>query len=529
MTALIKKYYPIFLLILFCSWQLRSLLVPAWPRSHDGIYHVIRIKEYYSELKNGQFPVRWTDNLDNHFGLPLFNYVYPGPYILGLIPMWLGLNELTTYKILMFFGFLMGTVGFYLIFSNKNNFFALITALLFALTPYWYLDIFVRGALGEVLAIGFMPWVLYGFAHNKKFISILALIGIIICHNFIGILFLLFLIVKLIWGNKIKLEAIQNILIALGISAFFLIPLIAEKGLITSGLNNNFTFDYREHFVYPTQLIYGKWDYWYSNPGSIDGMSFQIGLANVLTILLMTISLLFIKNKKKIIFLLLSTYFTLFLTTNYSLFVWKLITPLQVIQFPWRLLFMPLILCPLLFWELINHIPKNKNWLKYCLSFFLLTLAFVNVRNYLRPMEYVSFSKYQLMIIDEKNKTTTSARSEVSPKWSTISKENGGKVINSITKIEIPTVAKSKSIKFTITDKTDITILKNYFPGWKLINTLNNQEMQIQPDTNGNVKAQVVEGRYEYRYGQTNIEKIANFITFTTLGLLIVFSVIFKT
>jgi len=118
MSLIKKTFVPVFF-ALFTLYQLNSFLKPFWPTSHDGLYHIIRIREYYYELIHGQFPVRWTDRLDNAYGLPLFNYIYPGPYMLSSVFLAVGLNEVDAYKTVFLLSYFLGIYGYYFLFRKK--------------------------------------------------------------------------------------------------------------------------------------------------------------------------------------------------------------------------------------------------------------------------------------------------------------------------------------------------------------------------------------------------------------------------
>jgi len=517
--------FPIIILFFFCLVQFSSFFNSSWPVTHDGINHAIRIREYFREIKNGQFPVRWADTLDYQYGIPLFTYVYQGPYILSSIPMALSFDEVTSYKIVLFFGYILGIFGIYAIYAKKNKFFACAAAILFGLTPYLFLDMFVRGALGEIIAIGCMPWVIYAMENNKHSLAILSLWFIIISHNFLGVIFLCFLLMYLIWKSHITKALFRDIALSIGLSAFFIIPMMLENNYIASGLNNGFSYEYQNHFLYPFQLLYGKWGYGYSIPGPGDGMSFQIGITNLLIITGAFCSLFFIKNKKNILFLLVIIVCSLFLTLTYSKFIWDTVPILQIIQFPWRLLFIPTLLCPLLFAEWILNIPKVTTTQKYIFTIVFITLAAINTRNYRRATEYVSMETYQGKIIADEQKTTTVARNEVSPIWSPVPKSQGNRVIDTKKGSTIPITIKPESVTFTIdSENQQITILKNYFPGWKLTNITDSKNIPIQPDPDGNITVSLPKGTYTYMYGQTAIERYANIISigsfFIFLGIL---------
>jgi len=220
--------------------------------------------------------------------------------------------------------------------------------------------------------------------------------------------------------------------------------------------------------------------------------------------------------------------FTIFLTLGYSEIVWQLIPPLQALQFPWRLLFIPLLICPLILFEIFLNLPKLNLYIKYVSVIFLIVLALFNVRNYRRPMEQINFQKYQEIYLDESQKTTTSSRAEISPIWSPLPKKNASRVIIQKTGQEIPVGLKPNSLSFTINESpatTEIIIYKNYFPGWRLVNIKNNQDFPTNPDQDGNVTAIIPNGHYLYKYGQTKIENISNLISISSFGLLLLISI----
>jgi len=492
------------LLFLFSIWQLSSLLQPYWPSSHDGIFHYIRLREYFIELRAGQFPVRWVQNLDNGYGLPVFNYVYPLPYLLGVIPQILNFSITNSYKIIMFLGYYFGILGFYFLLKSKSKFIGIIGALIFALTPYMFLNIFVRGAIGEILAIGFMPWVLYSFSKRKFVLSTLSLTSVLISHNFLGLLFLTFLIVYLIWNKQFIKNSLYIVLLSLGISSFFLIPMLFENKLVQSGANSDFTFDYREQFLYPFQLIYSKWDYWYSNPGPNDGMSFQLGITNIIIAISSLVTLTFIKYKFKILFLIMSLLFSVFLTLIYSQPIWDYIIPLQVAQFPWRFLFMVCIISPLLYFEIVNNYYNRYPKLIKIISICIITIALINTRNYRRPMKFQNNSEFQTLLNTYNYKTTTAARGEVAPVWSPIEKFGA-----------------TKNLNFEIKNEQNLTLNINYFPGFTLMNENTNQKVSFSPNKDGDIFAKVSPSKYKLKYTGTNLENYSNLISLISIILLL--------
>ena len=55
---------------------------PGYFESHDGEWMVIRFTAFHQTLAVGQFPVRFVDRLNNNYGYPVVNFLYPLPFYL---------------------------------------------------------------------------------------------------------------------------------------------------------------------------------------------------------------------------------------------------------------------------------------------------------------------------------------------------------------------------------------------------------------------------------------------------------------
>src|SRR5690242_927131 len=189
-----KQHIWFILSILVISlWLGSGLLHAGWFVSHDGIFHVRRAAEMVEQLKAGVFPVRYAPSFDNNYGVPLFNYIYPGPYyLLSFAHLLSGIGIPTLIKALMLGSLISGAFGWYVYFRTKPTV-AWIASLVSVFTPYLLTNIYVRGALGETLALGLLPWVLVAQQQLLKtgklqWYSPIALFLALIAHNFIGYL-----------------------------------------------------------------------------------------------------------------------------------------------------------------------------------------------------------------------------------------------------------------------------------------------------------------------------------------------------
>ncbi len=534
MKNLLQKYFPILLILIAGLFLTSSLLKSGWYLSHDGIFHIYRTEEALSMLKLGHFPLRWAGNFDQGFGIPLFSFVYPLPYYLSSILSVL-IGTMWSLKSITIMSYLLGGLGMYALLSSRGRSFGLFGALIFLLTPYQFLNIFVRGTLGETLAIGLMPWVLYSYHNLKQSKNVLRwyhpfpLALVLLSHNFLGILFAAFLFGYMLTDRSSLKRSLGSLLMSFGLSAFFILPMIIQKNLLYSFEYKDLTFRFDQHFVTLKQLLYSKWDYWYSVPGDNDGMSFQLGIAQLGVAAFSILVILWRSRSLSNLYLVLAYVGTVFLMHSKSFFIWESLPLLQSVQFPWRFLFMPLILTPLLSVALFRQF-KSRN-LRYVLMLIFIIVAFINIRNYRNPQQFMDNTTYTDLYRLYYNKTSTTFRTEILPKWSVPDERyktdevlinSGNMTIDSLKYDPL-------SIIVTINNKPDenegrVTILRNYYPGWS-VNMDKSKNIPIEPTPDGMImlKPELGVHEYEITMKSTVVEMLGNTLsglTLITLGYL---------
>lgn len=521
-----KKYLVwILSLSVIGLFLIMAIFHTGWYASHDGIFHIYRTEEALEMLKLGEFPLRWAGNFDQGFGIPLFTFIYPLPYyISGIVSYFVG--SIWSLKLVIITSYLLGGVGIYQLFSKKDRFIGLGLALIYLMTPYQFLNIFVRGAVGEIMALGLMPWVLVSFSTfwNEKKQSLrwyhpFPLALLLLAHNFLGILFGVFLLGYILTQKNNRLSALSSFILSFGLAAFFILPMVGEKNLLYSFEHQDLTFRYSDHFVSLKQLIYSKWDYWYSVAGDNDGMSFQLGFAQILGSTLGLGYILWNRRKASSLYLVLAYLGSIFLMIARSDFMWRYIPILQTIQFPWRFLFMPAILTPLLLYPWLTSIKRPK--LKYLALIALLLVGFFNVRNYRRPMKFFDLTEYTDLYRLYYHKTSTTFRTEILPKWSVPAERYksedllvnaGNMTIDNLTTNQL-------MLATTINNKPDnsvgrVTILRNYYPGWTAVMD-KKTKIKLTPTSEGMISMNPEIGVHTYviKIGNTILEKIANLIS----------------
>ncbi|MFH1244012.1 MAG: methyltransferase domain-containing protein [bacterium] len=502
----------------------------AWIETHDGIFHVIRLEAFVDALKSGQFPVRWAGNLDNGFGLPLFNYVYPGPYYLGAPLLLIGLSAKWAIKLISLGFYFFGGLGVYALFAKVSRSRALFAALIFLTTPYLMLNLFVRGALGEFMAICLLPWVilsLYDLNKSNKLLWYhpLAYFGLFLSHNFLSFLFLpLYLLLILRQSRHTQIKAVTSLVISTLLAGFFLFPFIFESSLIYSGAAANFTYNFADHFLYPLQLIWSRWGSGHSVAGAGDGLSFQLGIANLLLLGIAIWLWLKHKGSHHLRFWLVTVLTSLFMLLPLALPLWRLFFPIQIIQFPWRLLALFTIASPMIAF----YVAPRKS-----LMIFLGIIALGFGFYFSTPPYFQNNEQFATQMYVHRFKTTTSSRLELLPRWAPRTEKWKGdeeiRIASGNAELKLMSTNSSGLTVSSTTSDFDTTYLirRNYFPSWTAQNEKGETlPLSISPD--GEIIFRPAQGNHIYHIfvSSTQVETLGNLLSL--LGSILILGLIIR-
>jgi uncharacterized membrane protein len=314
------------------------------PHTHDGPVHLARMAAYYKALGDGQILPRWAGELNYGYGMPLFNFYYHLPYLLSSFCIRLGLNLVNSFKINLLVSFILSGIGMFLfsqkLFKDKSK--AILATVLYQFAPFHLVDIVVRGDIGEAMVFSFLPFVLlsilYGFEekNTKKTIIITGFTTalLLLSHTAIALLFFAIccLFILFFGPTKVKkLQAFYGLGIGLLLTAFYWIPILAERKYTYGDV---FMKDmYKTHFV----------PFWhFFIPNLTNSPKFQTGGVDISFGLVQTISLLLalisFKKTKILYFIFVLLFGSLFFMQPVSVFLWKNFSILRAYQFPWRFL-----------------------------------------------------------------------------------------------------------------------------------------------------------------------------------------------
>lgn len=525
----------LFLVILLSLISVLPLLNKGLPPTHDGEYHVIRFYEFNKTLMDGNIYPRWAPDLNNGFGLPLFNYVYPLPNYLSSLTHSFGFSFIDSFKLNMFFATLIGAVFFYLwsrIYWGRLG--GLVSSAFYVYAPYRLLDIYIRGSVGEVWALSLFPaflWSITKFIRegDSKFaiLSSLFLALLILSHNILALMFSIFGIFYMIFltinsKNKMALAFKNFIIVVLGVglSSVFWLPALFEKQYV-KGLE---VFDFSSHFPEFYQLIIPSWGSGFSADSLQNQLSFQIGIANLLAVFLSILTLLLIKknkNRKVIAFFVASFFIVFFMMLKVSYPIWQAVPFMDYFQFPWRFLSLAILITSFLAGASI-YLWKGKA------AVLMITIAIFLGIGYSKPPHY--FPRDDNYYITRSNfiDGTNSPGNAFNTKWfnSKLNKEpNKLTILKGKGEVQLKEI-KPTDYKFYVQTETVAELLVNtaYFPGWKV--STNNKNIPTRITKDGRFSFTLPKGDQNVRIKleSTSSQKSAFFIFLGSVITLVLLS-----
>ena len=502
-AKVLKENWTIILYLSLSIFSILPFFHPGFFPIHDDT-QVVRVYEMAQALRDGQFPVRWVGDLGYGFGYPLFNFYAPLPYYVGALPSLFGLDILLATKLMFIVGILISGLFMYLLaqeFFGKSG--GILAALFYVYAPYYALDIYVRGAVGEFWAMAFLPLMALGFykvftisnttAVSSKawkwiVVGAVGYAGVILSHNLTAMMTVPFLIVGLVaysfWSFRKKKPypkpyTLYPIFLALGLSAFYWLPSIWEMRFTDVSSQIGGGADFRDHFVCLSQFWNSPWGFGGSAPGCLfDGMSFQIGkLQIILTFVVFLLSLFgWRRERSRSLLILLAIHYLLlaiFMATGYSRPIWEAIAPMAYIQYPWRFLVFATFFISLSAASIVIFF-QNRILRLIVISLLLAMLLPYRIK-YFQPQQYLNLQTDDY-INEENIKWKTSKISDEFlpknfPKPKNPDEVVKEKIIPLDESVQISNLRiKSSRYNFDFSSQKDTLVLAQvaYFPGWKV-------------------------------------------------------------
>ncbi len=379
----------------------------------DSPFLLQRLQQLETALRDGHFPVRWMPDAYYGFGYPFYNFYAPLSIYIAALFRFLGFSIVRSIELAQLAGFLVAAWGMFLLARRLlgGPLPAFLASIAYTVAPFHMVNIYVRGdSLAEFWAMAWYPWVLLAAEHlfehrGSRFpygaVTGLALTyaALILSHNISALIFtpflLLFIILRRLWpkvhsrsdaapraGGKARPMwwTAVALLLALGLSAWFFIPALAEQDLaqlepVTAGY-----FHYSNHFR-GVELIQPSLIFDYAVAGD---NAFRMGLVQGLAALMGTAALLYATLGKRLVapviaaFIILSLLVSTLMIMPLSRLLWDSLPLLPFTQFPWRFLSVQAFFAALATGAL-GLIPWHRLWVPLA-AFLLIAAAFLGLR-----------------------------------------------------------------------------------------------------------------------------------------------------
>ncbi len=370
--AFLRRIDPyLALLVLFSLFAIGPLLGPGyfWG-AHDGRHSVYFLFEFDRVIQDGILYPRWLPDFTFGYGYPFFNIYGPGAFYIGEAFHLIGFDLVTATKIVFglatilsgisMFGFVRRLTG-----SSQAAF---LSGLMYVYIPYHILDLYVRAALEESVALVFLPLAFWGFyaatTHPRPAAIAAAAaaygamlfshMGIVVLSTPVLVCWVLFLMAGELRAQmpfssrravlaellRLALPPLGAALLGFGLAAISAVPAILENQFVRQDQWFGNYYNYTNHFIYLFQLFSPNWGFGISVPGPRDGMSLQLG---VMPLVLASLSAIAIwKNSNGMrrywLFFLAAVLGAALLSLKVAEPIWNTFSFFGVAQFPWRLL-----------------------------------------------------------------------------------------------------------------------------------------------------------------------------------------------
>jgi len=353
----------VILVVAFSLFAWAPLLTPVYfLKAHDAAHSVFFLTEFHQGIQDGYLYPRWGPDHGLGYGYPTFIFYAPLAYYVAEVFHLLGAGPTAAVKITYALAFILSGLTMYAFVKRLWGPGAgLVSAVVYTYVPYRLVDIYVRCAFTEFCAFVFFPLILLLFLElvetsQPRYLALagLAYAGLILTHIVTAFLFTPLLMAYVLWLMLRKAKSslwqwlrlsgfsLAAALLALGLSAVFLLPIPIERNYIAQEQWTRATYSYDQHFIYPFQLLSAFWDYGYAVDGSEDTMSLQLGLVAVTLTLVAPILILQRRTSERrtqrgtVLFFLGLTLGIILVMLPLSLPLWRLLPAAALVQFPWE-------------------------------------------------------------------------------------------------------------------------------------------------------------------------------------------------
>jgi len=541
-----RNWIPASLILIISIFFVFDLFVhKGVPVTFDGPTHIANIAQVFEGLKDGDFPVRWGGGWAR-YGWPAPEFAQQTPAYLGAMITFVTHDVVLSYNLVVFLTLLISTMLFYTflkVYVGSTS--AFLGALLYHFAPYRIMNVYIRGALPELMAGIFIISILislylslkkqvwYGYLLLSLSVCLLLLTHpfMFIVGSFLFVPYGFLLIYKNPRSWKMNLIfTVGSIFIGVGLASYYLVPLFMEvKYLYYGSSDSHYTTG---QFLSLRQYISDTWRYFsesdigprghHHNGGIIEGLTLCVAIVHGFKT--------YIKEHKIItpfnVFLFVGIVYIIF-TLPITELLYQKLTLLGNIQHPWRMLTGYIIIPPILFAFLF----EATHYKKVVLIIFIFAIALFRFpqlygKNYTNTPQKSFFETYDNLHGTHMNTVWMGeVRDYPFKKHQAAIFEGLGKIVN------IDVQNSSRTYRVQSQNLVKVVDYTFYFPGWKVY--VDRKEVPIQfqdPVYRGVITFEVPQGDHaiQVKYENTMVRLLGNVVSFGSLLTLMSLGLIYQ-
>ncbi len=484
--------------------------------THDGEYHIIRFMEFDRMIRQGYVFPTWAPTINSGYGLPLFEFMYPFPNYVASLFHFFGIEFVTAFKYSSTSSYLLSLVFCFLWLKTKWSLkSACIGTIAAAFVPYWFVELYVRGSIGELWAITFLFLGLWSIEKKSPLFFALASCLLVLSHNGLAMLFIPLLGVYVV--RRLSLKWLSWMGIGIGAASWFWLPAIMESKYMV-GLN---TVRATDHFASLAELLIPSWGTEFSAGASYGNkMSLQIGASVFLWVVYMMFKLKHVgrQEKHELFVIFASMLGSIFLLLPWSSWVWQHVVVLSYLQYPWRLLVLVIPFTAFVAGSATRYAKKLMIPIILACCSVLFTFSYTRGAQY-EPRNDVYYQSRQNF-----TDGTSSMGNSLSTIYTPWKEERAVSLVTDTNNVLIqvtPLLEKylDKTYKLTLENDGKVRFHILYFPGWTV--RVDGVATNIDYKTNGTIDIQVPSGTHilEVYLAKTPIQRLGEAISLVSLVL----------
>lgn len=320
------------------------LIFHGYPRGHDASYHLKWLYHFSTQFKDGDLYPRWLMGMSSGLGGPSFYYYPPAAYYLSAALSFL-ISPLThPHYVLAASALLLaifGAFGIYLFCrSYLSRSASFVASIFFLLIPYRIvIDLYMRGDIAELASISVIPY-LFLVSRHMGHSSARAFLTTALTTSLIVLTHPLVAMIALPFSFSFKIiDALENprslrmlivycgsTFVGMALASFYIVPALLVENSASAGWDLFIVYD----------------SFLFNRPVSPVPLIATLALAAILASTLIaligwTTQIALSKKYRQIsIYFIISSLICTFMLFEISAPVYRIFSPLERMQFPWR-------------------------------------------------------------------------------------------------------------------------------------------------------------------------------------------------